>query len=74
VSPTSFATCGDACASSSTSAGRGYGAFSVSPYDCQKLVRYIQGQEEHHRARTFQEEYREILVQHKVEFDERYLW
>ena len=52
----------------------GYGAFSVSPYDCEKLVRYIRGQEEHHRARTFQEEYRAFLIQHEVEFDERYLW
>lgn len=52
----------------------GYGAFTVSPHDCQKLVRYIQRQEEHHRAHTFQEEYREFLVQHGVELDERYLW
>ncbi len=52
----------------------GYGAFTVSPYDCDDLVRYIRGQEEHHRVRTFQEEYREILAQHKVAFDERYLW
>jgi putative transposase len=31
-------------------------------------------QEEHHRSRTFQEEYREFLRKHGVEYAERYVW
>ena len=36
---------------------RGYGAFSVSP----SQLEYMQAQREHHRTRSFQEEYRELL-------------
>jgi REP element-mobilizing transposase RayT len=53
---------------------RGYGAFSVGPADLEALVQYIEGQEEHHRTRTFQEEYRAFLTRYGVVFDERYLW
>ena len=53
---------------------RGYGAFSVGPSDLEALRRYIDGQEEHHRTRTFQEEYRAFLLKYGVEFDERYVW
>ena len=35
---------------------------------------YIDGQEEHHRTRTFQEEYRGFLQRYGIEFDERYVW
>ncbi len=37
--------------------GRGYGAFSVSQSAVDEVARYIAGQEEHHRVRTFAEEY-----------------
>ena len=53
---------------------RGYGAFSVSPSQLDAALQYVQTQEEHHRTRTFQEEYRELLRRHDVEFDERYVW
>ena len=53
---------------------RGYGAFSVSPSQLQSVLRYIDAQQEHHRTRSFQEEYREILRKHGVEFDERHVW
>ena len=53
---------------------RGYGAFSVSPSQLESARRYIDGQQEHHRTRTFQEEYRELLRKHGVDFDERYVW
>ena len=36
--------------------------------------KYIDRQEEHHRTRTFQEEYRDLLRRYHVEFDERYVW
>jgi REP element-mobilizing transposase RayT len=53
---------------------RGYGAFSVSPSQLESVLRYIETQREHHRTRTFQEEYRELLRRHGVDFDERYIW
>jgi REP-associated tyrosine transposase len=53
---------------------RGYGAFSVGPSDLDALTAYIDSQEEHHRTRSFQEEYRGFLKRYGVEFDERYIW
>lgn len=53
---------------------RGYGAFSVSPANLDALLHYIDHQEEHHRKRTFQEEYRSFLTQYGIEYDERYVW
>ena len=53
---------------------RGYGAFSVSPSQLDALLEYVETQEQHHRSRTFQEEYREFLRKHGVEYDERYVW
>ena len=52
----------------------GYGAVTVSPSDVPRVRRYIASQTEHHRKKTFQEEYREILVESGIPFDERYLW
>jgi putative transposase len=52
----------------------GYGDFSVSQSNVPEVVKYIGGQKEHHRRKTFQEEYREFLKRHEVEFDERYVW
>jgi REP element-mobilizing transposase RayT len=53
---------------------RGYGAFSIAPGDLESVIAYIDKQEEHHRKRTFQEEYRDLLNQCGIEFDERYVW
>jgi REP element-mobilizing transposase RayT len=53
---------------------RGYAAFSVSPADVGAVVRYIEGQEAHHRRRDFQEEMRAFLEKYHVVFDERYVW
>lgn len=53
---------------------RGYAAFSVSPSQLDAILKYIEGQQEHHRTRTFQEEYRALLRRHGVDFDERYVW
>ena len=52
----------------------GYGAFSVSHSGLDNVKRYIAHQAEHHRTRTFQEEFIALLKRHKIEFDERYLW
>jgi putative transposase len=53
---------------------RGYGAFSVSPSQLEAVLEYVDTQQEHHRTRTFQKEYRELLRRHGVDFDERYVW
>lgn len=52
----------------------GYGAFSIGWSQLDELLRYIDNQEQHHRTRTFQEEYREMLRKYGMEFDERYVW
>lgn len=52
----------------------GYGGFSVSESNVPKVANYIRGQEVHHRAKTFQEEYREFLAKHNIQYDERYVW
>lgn len=53
---------------------RGYVAFSVGPKDREALFGYIDGQEEHHRTRSFQEEYRAFLKKYGVAYDEEYVW
>jgi len=53
---------------------RGYGAFSVSASQLDSVLEYVNKQQEHHRRRTFQGEYRELLRKHGVDFDERYVW
>lgn len=52
----------------------GYGAFSVSKSKVAETVEYIGKQREHHRVRTFQEEFRAFLDRHEIEYDERYVW
>jgi REP element-mobilizing transposase RayT len=51
---------------------RGYAAFGVSNSDCQMVKKYIANQEEHHRELSSAEELRRLLVEHGVEFDERF--
>jgi len=53
---------------------RGYGCFSVGPSDLDSLCAYIDNQAEHHRTRTFQEEFRMFLKKYGVEYDEAYVW
>jgi putative transposase len=53
---------------------RGYSAFSVSSSQLDAVLQYIEAQQAHHRRRTFQEEYLELLRKHEVDFAERYLW
>ena len=50
----------------------GYGAFSVSPSLIDKTVQYIRNQEEHHKTRSFNEEYRLFLEAYGIDYDERY--
>jgi REP element-mobilizing transposase RayT len=52
----------------------GYGYFSVSPAHFDNVIRYIHNQEEHHRKKTFQEEFEEILRAAGVHYEPKYLW
>lgn len=53
---------------------RGYGCFSVGPSDLDSLRAYIDDQEKHHSARTFQDEFRMFLKKYGVQYDEAYVW
>ena len=53
---------------------RGYACFSVGPTDLEALNEYIDDQDEHHRKRTFQEEFRMFLKKYGVKYDEAYVW
>jgi len=52
----------------------GYGAFSVSASQVPKTIAYINNQKEHHRKKTFQEEFLELLTKHGIEYDQRYVF
>ena len=52
----------------------GYGAFTVSASKKSDVENYIANQEEHHRHRSFQEEFLAILERHEVEFDAATIW
>ena len=52
----------------------GYGAFTVSAPDLERVRNYVLRQEEHHREKGFQEEYVEMLKRGLVEYEDRYLW
>ncbi len=52
----------------------GYGAFAVSESNVPAVRKYIEEQAEHHREKSFQEEYRAFLERHRVVYDERYVW
>lgn len=52
----------------------GYGAFSVSPRDIEKVEAYIKNQRSHHSKKSFQEEYLDFLRSYKIDFDERFIW
>ncbi|MFD2034221.1 IS200/IS605 family transposase [Belliella marina] len=52
----------------------GYGAFSYSKSQIDNVVKYILNQEEHHKTRTFKEEYIDFLVKFEIEYDEKYLF
>ena len=52
----------------------GYGAFSIAQSQVDATVAYIRGQAEHHRVRTFQDEFRDFLTRQGLSWDERYIW
>lgn len=52
----------------------GYGAFSYSKDDISQVINYIQNQEDHHKKKTFREEYIKMLQDADIEYDERYIF
>ncbi len=52
----------------------GYGVFSVNPAEIEKVIDYIKRQHEHHKQKTFQEEFRAFLYKYNIDYDERYVW
>ncbi len=52
----------------------GYGAFTVSVSQIDRLRRYVEQQEAHHKTRSFQEEFIALLDAHGIEYDPRYVW
>lgn len=52
----------------------GYSAFSIGVSQVEDTVSYIRSQAEHHRRKTFQEEFLAFLKRHGIEYDERYVW
>ncbi len=52
----------------------GYGAFSYSLSQIDQVCKYIANQEEHHRKKTFTEEYKELLNEFKIDFDDKYIF
>jgi REP-associated tyrosine transposase len=52
----------------------GFGAFSYSHTQLDNVIAYIMNQKEHHRKKTFKEEYIDFLDQFKVDYNDRYLF
>ena len=52
----------------------GYGVFSIGKTEVERVLYYISNQEEHHRKKNYQEEFRTFLEKYAIEYDERYVW
>jgi putative transposase len=52
----------------------GYGAFTYSHSQIPNVYKYIDAQEEHHKKRTFKEEYLQFLKKYEIQYDERYIF
>ena len=48
--------------------------FSINPTETDKVINYIQLQQEHHKHKNFQDEFIAFLKKYQVEYDERYIW
>lgn len=52
----------------------GYGAFSYSHSQIDKVCRYIRNQKKHHKKISFKEEYRKLLDSFGIDYDEKYIF
>jgi len=53
---------------------KGYGAFSIGQSQVETVVKYINGQKEHHEKQNFKGEFRALLKRYEIEYDEQYVW
>jgi len=51
----------------------GYGAFTYSVREREMLLNYIKNQKEHHKSESFYDEFKRLLIENEIEFDEKYL-
>jgi len=51
----------------------GYGAFSYAKNQLPNVINYIKNQEEHHKIKTFSDEYLKLLTEFKIDYDDRYI-
>jgi putative transposase len=52
----------------------GYGAFTYSIKEKDRLIEYVKNQEDHHKIMSYKEEFIELLKEHGIEFDEKFLF
>ncbi len=52
----------------------GYGSFTCSENERDRIIGYIKGQKQHHTTESFEEEYRRLLQEHHINFEEKYLF
>ncbi len=52
----------------------GYGAFTYSIKEKEVLINYVKNQESHHKTISFRDEFIELLKEHEIDFDEKYLF
>jgi putative transposase len=50
----------------------GYGSFTCSYMDLGRLIDYVKNQQEHHRKKSFEDEYMSLLIESGVKIDERF--
>ena len=51
----------------------GYGAFTSSIKEKDRIIEYVKNQKQHHKKEVFYDEYKRLLIENAIEFDERYL-
>ena len=51
----------------------GYGAFTYSAKEKDMIINYIKNQKEHHKTESFFDEFKRLLIENEIEFDEKYL-
>jgi hypothetical protein len=52
----------------------GYGAFTYNLRDRDMIINYVKNQKIHHRKEAFDDEYKRLLTENGVEFDDKYLF
>jgi REP element-mobilizing transposase RayT len=52
----------------------GFGAFSYSNSQLDRVIKYVLNQEEHHKRKSFKKEYLEFLLKFEIDYDEKYLF